>query len=197
MQATNKFTMAPTDQEAKERFFKTRATDVIEMFDYAFIFNSIRFALVIIIVLIVQKPKAIIRLVQWSVFSLLYLMVYFLGKRFRHKFLMLIVALEVVKHLLIVLSLEILVKYDQDESSIVKWLHNNVNMQIVVNGLLLTPSIEYILFCYAPLCLATTVYCTIRHSLSFWSIQGPALCSIIVFVLWYIFQRRELRRFYE
>ena len=63
--------------------------------------------------------------------------------------------------------------------------------------LLLAPSIDYILFCYAPCVILTTVFCVFRLSLDKKAMITAVAWVFAGIVFFYIFQKRELKRFYE
>ena len=85
----------------------------------------------------------------------------------------------------------------EDTVEVTKWLNNTISAIVAITFLLLAPSIDYILFCYAPCALLTTVFIVFRYSLSKKQIVSSSSVVIGAIVFWYIFQKRELKRFYE
>ena len=63
--------------------------------------------------------------------------------------------------------------------------------------MLLCPSFAYISLCYWPLYYIALIWHSWKYQLDRKQLVFGAYISIISLVLWFIFQRRELKRFYE
>ena len=174
-----------------------RKDDVKEMFTYACFFATLRLAMGIENTIAKKDINRIAYPAIQFICCLLHFIVYFLGRRFIDKFVAMIVAVYVATHFLVLARVEVMVNQGEDIEEIGKWLRGTITVNTGVTFLLLAPSIDYILFGYAPCVILTTVTCVFRLSL-----DKKAMITVVVWVFagivfWYIFQKRELKRFYE
>ena len=136
-------------------------------------------------------------LVLWSIWAIAIYAAYFLGQRFKDKTMLMIVSLYVSAHILFIVRVEEMKDKGTDEVEIIAWLRAILNLVSSVSMLLLSPSIDYILFCFAPCHVITLVICVFHFDLerSFFFNMFGWFIGITIF--WLVLQKRELKRFYE
>ena len=123
----------------------------------------------------------------WSLINLMHLAVYLLGKRFNKSFMTMAVVLFVLTNLLSVIALEIALIYDQDKTDSFTEFRRDVVIVSSISLLLLSPSIEYVIFCYVPVTLIASTYSVIRHKMDKTIIPYFVLTQILLPAFWYIF----------
>ena len=133
----------------------------------------------------------------WLIVTLAHFAVFFLGRRFKDKFIPMMVGLFIVAMIFVMLSLEITVSYYEMEVPIAVQIRDNLLIFTVIYCLLLTPSIKYIFFVYVPFYLSLTVFCIKRHDAATQHISVAVYAQSLMVTFWYILQKRELKRFYE
>ena len=108
-----------------------------------------------------------------------------------------VVSLFVLTNLLSMITLEIAFSFDQDKVASYTEFRRDVLIYSSISLLLLAPSIKYVLFCYVPVTQITSSIVVIRHDMDMTIIPGFLLSQILLVSFWYIFQKRELKRFFE
>ena len=167
------------------------------MYTYACFFVTLRLAIGIYNAIVSRDIKQTSYPAIQFMGCLLHYAVYFLGRRFKDKFVPMIVIVYVTMYFLAVARMEVMANQGKDDDEMSLWIRGTVSVITAVTCLLLTPSVNYILFCYAPCALMTTVICIFRYSLERKQIIGIAAWVFASLILWYILQKRELKRFYE
>ena len=118
--------------------------------------------------------------------------VWLLGLRFKEKFHLMVCAYYIAEFTLISLSAEIQVGNFQGQIVVLKMWRG-----CVLFGLLLAPSLRYI-FLYILVASMFITQFVLRHdSIDNWFLHVIPIASVIVMLLWYILQGRELKRFFN
>ena len=106
MQPFNRFTLKPKDAKLNKEFLESRKEDVKDMFSYACFFVALRLAMGVYTTIVRYNLLALVKLTMWSVWALLHVAAYFLGRRFKEKFVLMIVCLYTSTNLFIVFRAE-------------------------------------------------------------------------------------------
>ena len=167
------------------------------MYIYACFFMILRFVLSFATMIGQNETASWLVRLTWLLVTLAHFAVYFLGRRFKDKFIPMMVGLCVVAQISIVISLEATVNYNEVEVPIGIQLRDNLFIFPSIYCLLLTPSIKYICFCYAPIYNSVIIFSTLRHEIAPQHIVAAIFSQSLLVTFWYILQKRELKRFYE
>ena len=108
MKPFNRFTLKPKDASLKREFLESRKEDVKDMFTYACFFVALRLVLGVYTTIVRNDFIAFVNLTMWSVWAFLHAVAYFLGRRCKDKFVLMIILLYASAHLLIVLRVELM-----------------------------------------------------------------------------------------
>ena len=146
-------------------FLQSRKEDVQEMFFFVCVFAAVRLAFSVTVAMHMKRRVSYLVVVTWSLINLMHWAIYVIGKRFSKSFMYMAVVLFVVINLLSVLALDIALRFDQDKTDSFTEFRRDVVIYSCTSLLLLSPSIEYVIFCYVPVTLITSSYCVIRHNM--------------------------------
>ena len=128
--------------------------------------------------------------------TLAHFAVHFLGKRFKDKFIPMMVGLYIFAIIIVMVSIETTGGYYGREVPIAVQQRVNLFIFAIIYSLLLTPSIKYICFVYLPVYMILAVFYIKRHETKT-QYLAAAYSQGLVVTFWYILQKRELKRFYE
>ena len=132
---------------------------------------------------------------------LMYWIVWALGKRFKDKMVYLVAITYLVLHVVILGTTSEVMKVhldDTDEEVPVIGMLSKICSSFGIYVLLLAPSIWHVVLVYVPGFIIMIIHFIHRHSEFEDLFIIVAFYMIIVLVtFWYIFQRRELKRFYQ
>ena len=167
------------------------------MFSTACVFAAVRLVFSVTLALKLRTTVSYLEIPTWFLITLMHLVVHTLGKRFRQRFMPMVAILFVLTNLLSIITLEIALSFDQDKAASFNEFRRDVVIYSSISLLLLAPSIKYVLFCYVPVTLITSSIAVIRHEMDMTIIPYFVLSQILLPSFWYIFQKRELKRFFE
>ena len=187
MYDANKCTLTPNNKKQAMDFLQSRKEDVQEMFFFACVFAAVRLAFSVTVAMHMKTRVSYLVVVTWSLINLMHWAIYVIGKRFSKSFMYMAVVLFVVINLLSVLALDIALRFDQDKTDSFTEFRRDVVIYSCTSLLLLSPSIEYVIFCYVPVTLITSSYCVIRHNMDKTTIPYFVLTQIFLPSFWYIF----------
>ena len=108
MLSYSRFTLKPKDAKLNREFLESRKDDVKEMFLYACFFVSLRMALVVYNTVTRYDIHQFVNFALWTVWSLLHVAAYLLGRRFKDKYVLMIVSLYASSHLIVLVRMEIM-----------------------------------------------------------------------------------------
>ena len=131
-------------------------------------------------------PVAWIVRLTWLLVTLAHLAVYFLGKRFKDKFIPMMVVLFIIAIIFVMVSLETTVSYYEVDVPIAVQLRDNLLIFTGIYSLLLTPSIKYICFLYVPFYLTLTVFGMKKHEAETQHILVAVYSQSLLVTFWYI-----------
>ena len=160
---TNKFTVSPVDQETKQRFLKFRVEDVRDQFIYACLFQTVTLVWRIIMVIDGLSHSFYGLLTFQSSVVGLYWTLFLLRNRWKEKFMVPLVGLQVLYYLLICATNEFIEKNEENDDHGL-WGRVLMLLTVSTNLMLLTPSLSHACFIYVPLHLLTYILLTIRHA---------------------------------
>ena len=104
----SRYTLKPKDAKLNREFLESRKDDVKEMFLYACFFVSLRMALGLYITVAKHDIHQFLNFALWVVWSLLHVAAYLLGRRFKDKYVLMIVSLYASSHLIILVRMEVM-----------------------------------------------------------------------------------------
>ena len=167
------------------------------MYIYACFFMTLRFIVSFVTTLNQHDDVAWIVRLTWLLVSLAHFAVHFLGKRFKDKFIPMMVGLFIFAMIFVMVSLETTVSYYEVDVPIAVQLRDNLLIFPLIYSILLTPSIKYICFVYEPFYLTLAIFCIKGHEAANQHIMVALYSQSLIVTFWYILQKRELKRFYE
>ena len=124
---------------------------------------TLRFVLSLITTINRNDTVAWLVRLTWLLVTLAHFIVYCLGRRFKDKFIPMMIGLYVVAQVSVMFSLLTTVSHYKDDVPIEVQLRDNLLIFTVIYCLLLTPSIKYIFFCYVPLYMSMIIWCIKKH----------------------------------
>ena len=191
---TNNFTVSPVDKETNIRFQKFRTEDVRDQFIFGCLFQTVTLAWRLTIVINERNTSSVVLLAIQFIVTTLYWSLYLFQNRLKGHFMTGLIVLMVLYHLMILVAGEFISQSDDE-----RFIFGKVMLLITVatNIMILTPTISHACFLYLPLYLLTTLFNQFRHSDNKYKIIQAVYASICCLVFWFIYQKRELKRFYE
>ena len=156
------------------------------MYNYALFFATLRLIIGMYNTVVREDVFSLVYLIMWILWTLVLYAVYFLGRRFKDKFVPMIVSLYFLAHLIIMYRVDLMEDEGKKSVEIMAWLRPIINGLAVIALLLLSPSIDYVLFCYSPCSLITLAICVFRYDL-----EGRVLINMVgwfigMTIFWYI-----------
>ena len=194
----SKITLLLNDKEERRKFKVFRNEDVFSMFSFVCILASCEVVFQSVTVLYTLYTRVdvsfnLIKLVCQLVITGSSLLVWLLGKRFKDQYDLMIAAVVGTNQFAFALSIELLSAYKEpgmvDSVKLVGYLLFGV--------LLLAPSFHFVLF-YIGTFSITFSFVVMRYTKEKQELFGFGLLMIMAFVtFWYLFHKRELKRFYQ
>ena len=186
------FTIKPTEEKVSHEFAEFRATDVGEMINYVIVFSFL--SLLMVGVVCIADPSVY----NWINFStkiaqlLVLIITWRIGKRFPTKISFTVAIGILIIHILTALLNELVV-YTEETFDGPQMRYGG----IFIYSLILAPSMKYMLF-YIVVFYINIVQTRRRHQdeESFIYLPTWHFFTVLIFIFWFIFQKRELKRFY-
>ena len=188
------FTIRPRNKEERKEFAEFRNTDVGEMIQYVFGFATV--ATLILSAVLVYEPTDInaVKLISQILIDLVIIAAWLIGSRFPEWFAFIIAVSMFMMHLITAVSIDVV---------LVVFEGTFVGMQSRIGGLyiyslILAPSMSYMLF-YSVI-FYLNIAQTIERFVKDEAVDYHVIWVMLVFFLfsfWFIFQKRELKRFYQ
>ena len=194
----NKITLLLTDKEERRKFKIFRNEDVFSMFSFVCILASCEVVFQTVTVLytlftMIDVKYNLIKLVCQLIITGSSLLVWLLGNRFKEQYDLMIAAVLGTNQFAFAMSIELLSAYKEpgmvDSVKLVGYLLFGV--------LLLAPSFHFVLY-YVGIFSISFSFVVLRHTAEKQELFGFGLLMIMAFVtFWYLFHKRELKRFYQ
>ena len=167
------------------------------MYTYACFFATLRLIVGSYNAYFRKDVNSVVYLALWSIWALALYAAFCLRFRFKDKTMFMIVSLYIAAQLIMIFRIEELAGQGKNSEEIMVWLRPKLNLFSSITILLLTPSIEYLLFCYGLCYIITISFCVLRFKLEGRLILNMFGWLIGILIFWFILQKRELKRFYE
>ena len=196
----SKFTLEPKDKEQKQRFIQFRNEDVHQMFIYQCVLSLFGFIISLIAFLVSPSRVTFTTLLMQTLINSLNWSFLALGKRLKDKMVYLIMAEYLLTHLIIVVTTEMIHISNGEEASHKEQTPARVFVSFAIHCLLLAPSFWSLALVYMPYYILTILFFRIRcaddsHEAFVWNAQLFTIPVLVTF--WYVYQRRELKRFFQ
>ena len=177
---------------------KFRNDDVHQMFIYPCVIGSLGVVLGLIALFFLKSKAEFIQQSMQFFHAILYWIIWALGKRFKDKMVYFIPIQYLIIQLTIMATSEaIRIPFGDKEVPVTGMLSKICN-GFAVYTLLLAPTIWHVLLIYTPCFILSIIFFINRHSEFEELFIGVAFYMILVLItFWYIFQKRELKRFYQ
>ena len=176
------------------RFHKFRIEDVRDQFIYACLFQTVTLAWRVIQIINGLTDNFVLLLAFQIIVAALYWTLYIFRNRVKENFMAVLMIYTVLYYVMLLTATEL-----NSESKIETFQWGRVFMLVTVatNIMLLTPTISHGFLLYLPLHVLTILFMYIRQSVKKAELTQAAYACTCLVVFWYIYQKRELKRFYE
>ena len=189
------FAIRPEKETDRELFEEYRREDVMYMFIYICIFTAVAtVAFFLAWVSGPTTPKFIIFFAQF-ILTCMHGLTWKLGHTYRNWYVFMIAALYVFAHILMTVTIELVIETYKTE--FVGWQSRIGG--IFIYCLIIAPNLKYVAI-YAIVFYVNILFCILRY------VESDAqsafavmwfLLAVIIFTFWFIFQKRELKRFFQ
>ena len=179
---------------------KFRNEDVQQMFIYP-CFMRLSMVIVFSISILFDLSRVTFTFLIMQIFlSSLNWTIWALGKRFKDKMVYMILAGYLLTQLTIVFTTETIHRSEGEKALHVEQTPMRLFIGFAIHTLLLAPSIWSLALVYVPTYLLTFLYFRIQlsensHEKFVWNASFLAIPPLVTF--WFVFQRRELKRFFQ